>query len=168
MSDVIDPGAEGPLLDTEEEEEGSESQEPAGSLPRTRDPRGTPQSRSPVSSEAGEASTWCTTPPAAAARARASRRARNEEEYQRRHLRFMDHQLRTLDHWDLRVHRRSLEALRGLLQSLLDRFPIPPAPPAPAPAPASATPPIPPVPPSTTISHRRPRTCSVARQERHP
>ncbi|XP_075789890.1 uncharacterized protein LOC142830207 [Pelodiscus sinensis] len=55
--DVIDPGAERPLLDTEEEEESSESQEPAASLPRTRDPRGTPQSRSPASSEAGEAST---------------------------------------------------------------------------------------------------------------
>ncbi|XP_075786327.1 uncharacterized protein LOC142829584 [Pelodiscus sinensis] len=176
--DVIDPGAEGPLQETEEEEEGSESQEPAASLPRTRDPRGTPQSRSPVSSEAVEASTSAapgpagrTTPPAAAARARASRRARNEEEYQRRHLRFMDHQLRTQDHWvqeDLRLRRRSLEALeeqgralRGHLQSLLDCFPFlppaaPPAPPAPpasppAPAPASApassTHPVPPAPP---------------------
>ncbi|XP_075779185.1 uncharacterized protein LOC142827426 [Pelodiscus sinensis] len=41
---VIDPGAEGPVPDTEEEEqEDAESQEPAGSLPRTQDPRGTPQ-----------------------------------------------------------------------------------------------------------------------------
>ncbi|XP_075771003.1 uncharacterized protein LOC142823704 [Pelodiscus sinensis] len=114
--DVIDPGAEGPLLDTEEEEEGSESQEPAASLPRTRDPRGTPQSRSPASSEAGEASTSAapgtagrTTPPAAAARARASRTARNQEDYQRRHLRFLDRQLRLQDHWvqeDLRLRQR--------------------------------------------------------------
>ncbi|XP_075754522.1 uncharacterized protein LOC142818495 [Pelodiscus sinensis] len=203
--DVIDPRAEGPLQETEEEEEGSESQEPAGSLPRTRDPRGTPQSRSPVSSEAGEASTSVapgpagrTTPPAAAACARASRRARNEEDYQRRHLWFLDHQLRTQDHWvqeDLRLRRRSLEALeeqghalQGHLQSLLDRFPFPPAPappappaappappaapappaPSPAPAPASSTPPVPPARPSTTISHRRPRTRSVARRERQP
>ncbi|XP_075783959.1 uncharacterized protein LOC112543565 [Pelodiscus sinensis] len=102
--DVIHPAAEGPLPETEEEEEeeeGSESQEPAGSLPRTRDPRGTPQSRLPVSSEAGEASTSAapgtagrTTPPAAAVRARGSRRARNQEEYQRRHLRFLEQQLR--------------------------------------------------------------------------
>ncbi|XP_075755444.1 uncharacterized protein LOC142818587 [Pelodiscus sinensis] len=103
--DVIDPGAEGPLQETEEEaeeeEEGSDSQEPAGSLPRTRDPRGTPQSRSPVSSEAGEASTSAapgtagrTTPPAAATRAWASRRARNQEEYQRQHLRFLEEQIR--------------------------------------------------------------------------
>ncbi|XP_075760371.1 uncharacterized protein LOC142819163 [Pelodiscus sinensis] len=149
--DVIDPGAEGLLQETEEEEEeeeeeGSESQEPASSLPRTRDPRGTPQSCSPVSSEAGEASTSAapgpagrTTPPAAAARARASRRARNQEEYQRRHLRFMEQQIRIQEHWvqeDLRLRRRSLEALeeqgralRGHLQSLLNRFPIPPAPP---------------------------------------
>ncbi|XP_075767326.1 uncharacterized protein LOC142820967 [Pelodiscus sinensis] len=57
---VIDPGAEGPVPDTEEEEqeqEDTKSQEPAGSLPRIQDPRGTPQSTSPVSSEAGEAST---------------------------------------------------------------------------------------------------------------
>ncbi|XP_075770363.1 uncharacterized protein LOC142823321 [Pelodiscus sinensis] len=212
--DVIDPGAEGPLLDTEEEEEGSESQEPAASLPRTRDPRGTPQSRSPASSEAGEASTSAapgpagrTTPPAAAARARASRTARNQEDYQRRHLRFLDRQLRLQDHWvqeDLRLRQRSLEALeeqgralRGHLQSLLDRFPFPPppapplapplapsapplspplappappAPPASAPAsaPASSTPPVLSAPPSTTIPHRRPRTRSVARRERHP
>ncbi|XP_075760379.1 uncharacterized protein LOC142819177 [Pelodiscus sinensis] len=203
--DVIDPGAEGPLLETEDEEEGSESQEPAASLPRTRDPRGMPQSRSPVSSEAGEASTSAapgtagrTTPPAAAARARASRRARNLEEYQRQHLRFLDQQLRLQVHWvqeDLRLRRRSLEALeeqgralRGHLQSLLDRFPFPPpaappappapsappAPPAPpaapvpASAPASSTPPVPPAPSSTTISHRRPRTRSVARRERQP
>ncbi|XP_075772501.1 uncharacterized protein LOC142824435 [Pelodiscus sinensis] len=149
--DVIDPGAEGPLLETEEEEEGSESQEPAASLPRTRDPRGTPQTHSPVSSEAGEASTSAapgpagrTTPPAAAARAQASRTARNQEDYQRRHLRFLDRQLRLQDHWvqeDLRMRRRSLEALeeqgralRGHLQSLLDRFPFPP-PPAPPLAP---------------------------------
>ncbi|XP_075785299.1 uncharacterized protein LOC142829502 [Pelodiscus sinensis] len=102
-----------------------------------------------------------TTPPAAAACARASRRARNQEEYQRRHLRFLEQQLRLQDHWvqeDLRLCRRSLEALeeqgralRGHLQSLLVRFPIPPAsppPPAPsapspAPAPASSTPPRP-------------------------
>ncbi|XP_075761936.1 uncharacterized protein LOC142819361 [Pelodiscus sinensis] len=229
--DVIDPGAEGPLLDTEEEQEGSESQEPAASLPRTRDPRGTPQSRSPASSEAGEASTSAapgtagrTTPPAAAARARASRTARNQEDYQRRHLRFLDRQLRLQDHWvqeDLRLRQRSLEALeeqgralRGHLQSLLDRFPFPPppapplapplappapplappapplappapplappapplapplappAPPAPpASAPASSTPPVLSAPPSTTIPHRRPRTRSVARRERHP
>ncbi|XP_075779237.1 uncharacterized protein LOC142827518 [Pelodiscus sinensis] len=238
--DVIDPGAEGPLLDTEEEEEGSESHEPAASLPRTRDPRGTPQSRSPASSEAGEASTceyprvplmctggwgereprdrapgpcplrssswgscrgpglaegswvshtWApgvidrwsscttaaapgtagrTTPPAAAARARASRTARNQEDYQRRHLRFLDRQLRLQDHWvqeDLRLRQRSLEALeeqgralRGHLQSLLDRFPFPPppapplapplAPPAPPLAPPLA-PPAPPVPPAS-------------------
>ncbi|XP_075782212.1 uncharacterized protein LOC142829031 [Pelodiscus sinensis] len=163
--DVIEPGAEGPLQETEEEEEDTESQEPATSLPGTRDPRGTPQSRSPVSSEAGEASTssapWtagCTTPPAAAACARASRRARNEEYHQRQHLRFLDHQLRTQDHWvqeDLRLRQRSLEALeeqgralRGHLQSLLDRFPFPPlAAPPPAPTPASSTPPVPPAPP---------------------
>ncbi|XP_075763312.1 uncharacterized protein LOC142819502 [Pelodiscus sinensis] len=179
--EVIDPGAEGPLPDTKEEEEGSKSQEPAGNLPRTQDPRGTPLSRSPVSSEAGEASTSAapgtagrTTLPAAATRARASRRARNQEDYQRRHLRFLEHQLRIQDHWvqeDLRLRRRSLEALeeqgralRGHLQSLLDLFPIPPAPaPAPAPpapppappapAPASFTPPVPPAPPSTTIPH---------------
>ncbi|XP_075793232.1 uncharacterized protein LOC142830640 [Pelodiscus sinensis] len=123
--DVIDPGAEGPLLETEEEEEGSESQEPAASLPRTRDPRGTPQSRSPASSEAGEASTSAapgpagrTTPPAAAARARASRTARNQEDYQRRHLRFLDRQLRLQDHWvqeDLRLRQRSLEEEEALL-----------------------------------------------------
>ncbi|XP_075768763.1 uncharacterized protein LOC142821507 [Pelodiscus sinensis] len=188
--DVIDARAEGPLQETEEEEEeeGSESQEPASSLLRTRDPRGTPQSRSPVLSEAGEASTSAapgpvgrTTPPAAAAHARASRRARNQEEYQRWHLQFLEQQIRIQDHWvqeDLRLRRRSLEALeeqgralRGHLQSLLDRFPIPPAPaPAPAPAPpalsppspppappapapASSTPPVPPAPPSTTILH---------------
>ncbi|XP_075794480.1 uncharacterized protein LOC142830832 [Pelodiscus sinensis] len=168
--DVIDPGAEGPLLDTEKEEEGSESQEPAASLPRTRDPRGTPQSRSPASSEAGEASTSAapgpagrTTPPAAAARARASRTARNQEDYQRRHLRFLDRQLRLQDHWvqeDLRLRQRSLEALeeqgralRGHLQSLLDRFPFPPppapplAPPLAPPAPPLSPPLAPPAPP---------------------
>ncbi|XP_075790975.1 uncharacterized protein LOC142830386 [Pelodiscus sinensis] len=195
--DVIDPGAEGPLLDTEEEEEGSESQEPAASLPRTRDPRGTPQTRLSALSEAGEASTSAapgpagrTTPPAAAARAQASRTARNQEDYQRRHLRFLDRQLRLQDHWvqeDLMLRRRSLEALeeqgralRGHLQSLLDRFPFPPPPapplapplvppaPAPASAPASSTPPVPPAPPSTTIPHRHPRTRSVARRERQP
>ncbi|XP_075782164.1 uncharacterized protein LOC142829009 [Pelodiscus sinensis] len=169
--DVIDPGAEGPLLETEEEEEGSESQEPAASLPRTRDPRGTPQSRSPASSEAGEASTSAapgpagrTTPPAAAARARASRTARNQEDYQRRHLRFLDRQLRLQDHWvqeDLRLRQRSLEALeeqgralRGHLQSLLDRFPFPPppAPPLAPPAPPLSPPLAPPAPPAPPAS----------------
>ncbi|XP_075788972.1 uncharacterized protein LOC142830018 [Pelodiscus sinensis] len=166
--DVIDPGAEGPLLDTEEEEEGSESQEPAASLPRTRDPRGTPQSRSPASSEAGEASTSAapgtagrTTPPAAAARARASRTARNQEDYQRRHLRFLDRQLRLQDHWvqeDLRLRQRSLEALeeqgralRGHLQSLLDRFPFPP-PPAPPLTPPLAPPAPPLAPPAPPLA----------------
>nr|XP_025044317.1 uncharacterized protein LOC102455582 [Pelodiscus sinensis] len=49
---------EGPLLDTEEEEpENARSQKPTGSLPRTKDPRDTPLSMSPVSSDAGEAST---------------------------------------------------------------------------------------------------------------
>ncbi|XP_075766367.1 uncharacterized protein LOC142820891 [Pelodiscus sinensis] len=165
---VIDPGAEGPLPDTEEED--AESQEPAGSLPETQDPRGTPLSRSPVSSEAGEASTSTasgpagrTTLPAAATRAQASRRARNQEEYQWRNLRFLDHQLCTQDHWVqeyLRLRQRSLEALeeqgralRGHLQSLLDRFPLPPAP-------ASSAAPVPPAPTSTARRRGRGLTCT--------
>ncbi|XP_075777615.1 uncharacterized protein LOC142827225 [Pelodiscus sinensis] len=200
---VIDPGAEGPIPDTEEEEqEDAESQEPA------QDPRGTPQS-TPVSSEAGEASTSAapgtagrTTPPATATRTRASRPTRNEEDYQRRHLRFLDHQLRTQDHWvqeDLRQRQQSLEALeeqgralRGHLQTLVDRFlPLPalaptaapalappptpaplapaaPAPPAPAAPPTSSAPPVPPAPPSTPVPPRRPRTRSAARRESQP
>ncbi|XP_075771795.1 uncharacterized protein LOC142823908 [Pelodiscus sinensis] len=166
---VIDPGAEGPVPDTkEEEEEDAESQEPSGSQPMTQDPRGTPQSTSPVLSEAGEGSTSAapgtagrTTPPATATHTRASRRARNQEEYQRRHLRFLEHQRRTQDHWvreDLRLRQWSVEALkeqvralRGHLQTLVDRFLPPPAPavpalappPAPAPPPTSSAPPRP-------------------------
>ncbi|XP_075771609.1 uncharacterized protein LOC142823853 [Pelodiscus sinensis] len=174
---VIDPGAEGPVLNTEEEED-AESQEPAGRLPRTQDPRGILQSTSVVSSEAGEGSTsaapgtaGCTTPPATAARARASRRARNLEDYQWWHLRLLEHQLRTQEHWvreDLWLRQRSVEvlkeqsrALQGHLQTLVDRFLPPPAPtpaaapaltppPTPAPPPASSASPIPPAPPSTS------------------
>ncbi|XP_075763798.1 uncharacterized protein LOC142819579 [Pelodiscus sinensis] len=190
---VFDPGAEGPVSDTEEEEEDVESQQPAGSLPKTQDPRGIPQSTSAVSSEAEEGSTSAapgtagrTTPPATATCTRASRHARNQEEYQQRHLRVLEHQLHTQDHWvreDLQLRQRSLEALeehgralRGHLQTLVDRFLPPPAPapaavpalappPTPAPPSASSAPPVPPAPPFTPTPPRRPHIRSAASQE---
>ncbi|XP_075796863.1 dachshund homolog 2 isoform X6 [Pelodiscus sinensis] len=124
-----------------------------------------------------------TTPPATATRTRASRRARNQEDYQRQHLRLLEHQLCTQDHWvreDLRLQQWSLEvlekqgcALRGHLQTLVDRF-LPPPALAPAAVPALAPPPAPapdscflrtPRLSSTPTPPRRPRTRSAARRE---
>ncbi|XP_075784880.1 uncharacterized protein LOC142829306 [Pelodiscus sinensis] len=165
---VIDPGAEGPVPDMEEEEEDAESQEPARSLPRTQDTRGIPHSTSAVSSEARQGSTSAvpetaghTTPPATDTRTRASRCTRNLEDYQRRHLQLLEHQLRTQDHWvqeDLWLRQQSLEALeeqglalRGHLQTLVDRF-LPPPAPAPGAAPALTPPPTSALPPASSAT----------------
>ncbi|XP_075794484.1 uncharacterized protein LOC142830834 [Pelodiscus sinensis] len=101
-------------LDTEEED--AESQEPAGSLSRTQDPRGIPQSSSAVSSEAGERSTSKapgparrTTLPATGIRTRASRHTRNLNDYHRRLLQLLEQQLHIQEHWV-----RVLKNLRSL------------------------------------------------------
>ncbi|XP_075782209.1 uncharacterized protein LOC142829028 [Pelodiscus sinensis] len=186
---VIDPGAEGPLPDTEEEElEDAESQESA------QDPQGTPLSTSLVSSEAGEASTSAapgtagrTTLPATATRARASRRARNQEDYQQRHLWFLEWLLRNQEHWIREDLRPAQFGGAGGAEPCPQRPPPDPGRQVPAfscssscscPSSRSSShpcfpsrflrSPVPPAPPSKPAPPQGPRTHSVARRKSQP
>ncbi|XP_075792823.1 complement factor H-like isoform X4 [Pelodiscus sinensis] len=98
---------------------------------------------------AAPGSAGCTTPSGTATRTRASRRTRNLKDYQRQHLQLLEHKLRTQNLWvqeDLWLWQRNLKALevqghalRGHLQTLVDRF-LPSPAPAPVAAPALAPP----------------------------